>query len=219
LVSDLYCKRSDLYKYGLPRGMIANPGRLCASVLAATNTFELDGHGFGTDDALIVRAEAGGNVPAPLVANATVYAIPINEQTFKVAAAASGPPIDLTTDGDQVVVATPLPFDEVIEFYSRFADACMPNVVPLDNTKPYPILVVATVAELAARKLLLLSGQTSVSMSELELSTKAQLERWSSGGTIRDPNVTHSTNLAYSESVPRDVRGWNPPGRSKETLP
>lgn len=199
-----YCLQSDLYKYGLPRGMLANPGRLCATVLAATDTFELDGHGFFLNDPLITRIEAGGAMPAPLVAGVTVFAIPQNETSFKVSATAGGAAIDLTTDGLAVVVATPLPFDEVIDFYSRFVDGVIPaHFVPLTTTGPAAVPTVprATVAELAAKKLLMLCGQTSETMKELELAAKAQLERWAQGYPLRDARATGPADLAVSESI------------------
>ena len=85
-----YATRSDVYKYGLPRGMLANPGRLCASVLASTNAFELDGHGFETDDPILLRAEGTGAMPAPLVAGTTYYAIRVSESIFRIAATPAG---------------------------------------------------------------------------------------------------------------------------------
>jgi hypothetical protein len=209
-----YATRADVYKYGLPRGMLANPGRLCASVLAATNAFELDGHGLETDDPFLARVEAGGTLPAPLVAGTTYYAIRVNEQFFKAAAAPAGAVIDLTTDGVVVVIASPLPFDEVLEFYSRFVDPFIPaHAVPLAS--PYPVTVTAIVAELTAKKLLLIAGQSSQSMSEAELSAKAQLERWATGIPLRDARATASTNLAYSGVASSEIRDWGPGG----TLP
>lgn len=211
-MADVYSTRADLYRYGLPRGMLANPGRLCASVLAATDAFELDGHGFETDDAIIPSTEGGGTMPAPLVAGTTYRAIRVNDQFFKVAAAPAGAAIDLTADGVSVVVSAALPIAEVMEFYSRFVDALLPgHLVPLRT--PYPIVVTALVAELSAKKLLLIAGQTSQSMTEAELAAKAQLERWAKGLPLRDARATASANLAYSESVaPSGPRNWSPPG-------
>jgi hypothetical protein len=153
-----YASRADVYKYGLPRGMLANPGRLCASALASTDCFELDGHGFETDDEILFRPEAGGVLPPPIVAGTSYRAIRVNEQFFKAAATVGGSAIDLTLNGSAVVVATPLPFDDVLEFYSRFVDAFLPaHLVPL--VAPYPVTVTALVAELTAKKLLLLEGR------------------------------------------------------------
>lgn len=208
---DVYATRSHLYTYGLPRGLLANPGRLCASALSATDAFELDGHGFEVDKALLFRAESGGTLCSPLVAGVTYYAIPQNDQFFKVAAAPAGAAINLTTDGVSVIVATALPFDEVLEFYSRFADGFLPaHLVPLQA--PYPITVTALVAELSAKKILQLSGQSSASMTEAELAAKAQLERWAKGLPLRDGRATAPANLSYSESVTHDTRNWSAGG-------
>lgn len=212
--ADVYTTRSDLYDYGLPRGLLSNTGRLCASVLASTDTFELDGHGFGLDQPLIVRIDAGGTMPVPLVANGTVYAIPVNDWTFQVASAPSGPAIDLTTNGELVVVATPLPFDKVMEYYSRWADGCLGgNAVPLKS--PYPPIVVGIVAKLSAKALLILANQSSASMDDAEIDAKAQLERFAKGAPIRDARATGPANLAYGESV-QDTRGW---GACGERIP
>jgi hypothetical protein len=202
-----YATRADLYRYGLPRGLLANPARLCASAEDSTDTFELDNHGFETDDQLLFRPEEGGELPAPLVLGTTYYAIRVTDSTFKVAAAAAGSAINLTTDGVSVLVAIALPITEVLEFYSRFADAFLPaHLVPLKS--PYPITVTALVAELAAKRLLLIAGQSSQSMTEIELSAKAQLERWAKGIPLRDSRATASANLAVSEGSTGDPRGW-----------
>jgi hypothetical protein len=207
---NLYATRADLYDHGLPRGLLANPGRRCAAASASTDTFELDGHGFETDTALIFRAEGSGALPAPLVAGTTYYAIRVTDSTFKVAATLGGAAIDLTASGTAVMVATPLPFDKVIERYSRFVDGCLPaHAVPLGVAEAVPIEVVAIVAELSAKKLLLIRGQSSESMKEAEIGAKAQLERWGKGLKIRDATATASTNLAYSESVSAEPpRRW-----------
>lgn len=206
---EAYATRSDVYDYGLSRGAIANPARLCASVLAATDAFELDGHGFETDAELIFRAESGGVLPAPIVAGEAYYAIRENEQTFKVAAAVRGAPIDLTTDGAAVLVMTPLPFEKVLKFYSRFVDPFLPaHLVPL--TPPYPDTVVGIVAQLSARLLQNIAGQQSNSMTEIQIAAKAQLERWAKGLPLRDARATAPANLSYSESAPApSTRNWD----------
>lgn len=213
-MADAYATRADLYRYGLPRGLLANPGRLCASANVTSNVLTLDGHGFETDMPLLFRAEAGGSLPAPLVAGTTYYAKRVTDSTFQVAAAAAGSAIDLTTAGASIVVSTALPIDEVLEFYSRFVDGFLPaHKVPLET--PFPITVTALVAELSAKKLLVIARQSSASMKELELAAKAQLERWAKGIPLRDEDATESTNLAITESSSADPRGWGTGG----TLP
>ena len=42
-----YCTVQDLYRHGLPRGALANPGQLVADINTTTGVYTLDGHGFG----------------------------------------------------------------------------------------------------------------------------------------------------------------------------
>src|SRR5690606_12458718 len=99
-----------------------------------------------------------------------------------------------------------------LEFYSRFVDAFLPaHLVPLtpDGDGKYPTVATAIVAELAAKKLQLLSGVTSVSVSEAELAAKAQLERWTKGVPLRDARATAPANLAVTVVAGTlDPRGW-----------
>jgi hypothetical protein len=206
-MADVYAQRADLYRYGLTRGELANPARLCASVLAATNAFELDAHGLEADDPVMLRAESGGALPAPLVAGETYYAIRDSASVFRVAATPGGPPIDLTSNGSSVLVITPLPVDQVLEFYSRFVDPFLPaHLVPLKA--PYPITVTGVVAELSAARLLRIATQSSESMKDLEVGAMAQLQRWAKGVPLRDARATGAANLAVSASAGRDPRGW-----------
>jgi hypothetical protein len=182
--------------------------RLVESALAATDVLTLDGHGLETNDRVLVRATDGGELPAPLAEGTTYFAIRLTESTFQLAAAADGPAIDLTTDGVSVVVAVPLPFDDVLEFYSRFVDPYIPaHMTPLEA--PIPIVGVGTVATLAAKRLQILAGHTSESMTELEAGAQKLLERWSKGIPLRDAAATASANLAVTvPSSGRDPRGW-----------
>lgn len=198
-----YASKRDIYKFGLPRGALGNPGRLVAASLAATSTIELIEHGFDVDDAVTFRATEGGTLSAPLVAGTSYYVIPLTGSTFQIAAApGTGTPISLTSDGVNMQVAIDLPFDDVAEFYSRFADGFLPaHVVPLPA--PFPITIVAIVAELTAKKLQILSGLVSGSMNEAELAAKAQLERYAAGLPVRDAAITTvPSNLAVVRSVP-----------------
>ncbi len=202
-----YATREDVYTYGLPRGSLGNPGRVCASALASTDTFTLDGHGFSDGEEVILRAEEGGTLPSPLVAGATYYVVWLSDSTFKVASSKGGAAVNLTTDGELVVVSTALPFDKYLERYSRFADGFIPaHLVPL--SAPYPVEVTAVVAELTAKRLQIWCGQTSDSMTEIEVGAKAQLERWAKGLRIRDARVTTSANLAVARSG-NGNRGWD----------
>lgn len=204
-----YATRKDVHNYGLPRGLLASAARLAESAAASTDTFTLDAHGFDTDDAVVVRAEEGGSLPSPLVTGTTYYAIRESDSTFKLSATQGGSAINLTTDGVSVYVANDLPVDAVLEFYSRWVDDFVPHLVPLES--PYPVVVVATVAELAAKKLLTLAGHSSESVNEYEIAAKARLERWAKGIPIRDAAATASANKAIASSLfaqGNDSRGW-----------
>jgi hypothetical protein len=204
-----YATRRDLYTYGLPRGIVGRQGRLVSSSKAATDVLELDGHGFETDDELLLRATEGGTLSAPLAEGTVYYAIRLTDSTFKLAATAGGAAINITSDGVSMVVSTPLPLDEILEVYSRWVDDFLPgHVVPLES--PYPVTVVATVAELAAKKIAHLAGVSSESINEAELAAKAKLERWAKGIPLRDTRATASANKAvYTTATGSDdPRGW-----------
>lgn len=204
-----YATRKDVYRYGLARGALGNPGRLVAGSTASTDLLELQEHGFETDDTVTVRALEGGTLSAPLVAGTTYYVIRVSGSTFKLSATAAGSAINLSTDGVSMMVSTDLPFDDVLEFYSRFVDGFLPaHLVPLKS--PYPVTVVALVAELSARKLQQLSGVESASVEKTELAAKAQLERWAKGLPLRDTRATASANLAVTSTLgsTSDPRGW-----------
>lgn len=205
-----YATRRDVYKYGLPRGSLGTQSRLAASASTGADTIELDEHGFETDDAILVRATENGSLPAPLAASVAYYVIRISDSTFKLAATAGGAAINLTSEGADFTVSAALPFDDVLEYYSRFVDGFLPaHAVPLED--PYPLVVTATVAELAAHKLQLICGLTSESMAQIEVGAKAKLERWAKGIPLRDTRATQATNKAIYETVGStvtDPRGW-----------
>src|SRR6188474_2155774 len=181
-----YCSESDLWDFGVPRGSIPNGGRLAAEPPASTTSsaIELDGHGFALNDPVSFRAEAGGTLPAPLVASTTYYAKPIDGAYFQVAAAADGVAITLTTAGSGVVVLEPLPIDAAIDFASALIDDMLPaHAVPL--AEPYPTIIVVTCAELAAAKLAARSGSASVSLTGTLDAARKRLERWGQGVPLR----------------------------------
>ncbi len=202
-----YATARDLYTFGLRRGVLSNEGRSVASSLASTNVLTLDQHLFETDDQVTLRAVEGGTLSAPLVAGTVYYVRRITDSTFSLAATAGGSAIDLSSNGDDMMVKAELPIDELLEAYSRFVDDFIPHIVPLDS--PYPVTVVRVVCELTAAKLLSLTGQSSQSMKDAELSAKAQLERWAKGIPVKDASITGSSNRAVTvASSDLDQRGW-----------
>lgn len=197
-MASAYCTESDLYAFGVQRGALANPSRPIFEVSAEANAFQLNQHGFSLDDAVFFRVEAtGGAMPAPIVEGDTYYAIPVNDFTFQVAALPGGAAIDLTTDGARLTVAAPLPIDEAIEWASHIVEDMTPaNAVPFEE--PYPEIIVATAAELAAGKLLARTGSASDTMSKTIDAAQKRLTRWARGVPLRGENARNPTNLAAS---------------------
>lgn len=182
-----YCTESDIFAYALPRGSLTNPARLATSALASSNAVSLDVHGFVLNDALTFRAEQGGSLPAPLVAGVTYYADPLNDSAFLVLAAPGGSPIDLTTDGDSVLVITPLPFDRACSWASRLLDDMLPaHVVPL--VAPYPEIIVMTAAELAGWKMAGRGGTRAAALSDIVDAAQKRITRWAAGVPVRGVN-------------------------------
>lgn len=209
-----YATRADLYDSGLPRGTLGSSARLVASSTAASNVLELEEHGFVDDDEVLVRAVEGGTLSAPLSEGTTYYVIRLTDSTFSLAASAGGAAIDLTTDGESMLVAKGLPVDKILERVSRLADQYVGHLLPL--SEPYPVVLVDVVARIAARRLQAASGVASETVATFEEQAWKQLERWAKGVPIRDTSVTASSNLAVvaTASTSTDPRGWG-----SETLP
>lgn len=202
-----YATQSDVYTYGLPRGSLGNPGRLVDSALAATSAITLSEHGFANGDPIKFRVPTGtnGNLPAPLVAGTIYYALDLDDSTFQVSATPNGAPITLTTDGVSVVVVKDLPFAQLLEYYSRFADGFLPaDQVPL--AAPYPVTVVGVVATLVAKRIQILSGTSSTSVEEIHADAAKQLQRWAAGLPTRDEAATQKkANLAVQVTAPSNT--------------
>jgi hypothetical protein len=197
-VSAPYATIADLYRYGLARGNLVLSARECGRVDIATDTIELDNHGFENDDKVSFRPCEGAALPVPLVEGAAYFAKKVSHTLFAVSLTAGGTAINITaaSTGSFFVGIEP-PLTEVIEYYSRWVDDFLPaHAAPL--TAPYPVQVTATVAELAAKKLMQLAGHKSESVDEFELSAKAKLERWAKGIVVRNATPAQHTNLAVT---------------------
>jgi hypothetical protein len=208
VASDLYCARSDVNKR-LPLGAITSPAGIVASCLAGTDVITFDGHGLETDDAVTLRALEDGTLSAPLVAGTTYYAIRVTNATFKLSLTAAGAAIDITSDGVSMMVTREPLFDDVIEFYSRWADSFLPaHAAPLEA--PIHPLVKGIVADLSAKRLLNIGGQDSEILNTAEIAAKAQLERFAKGIPLRGASATAATNKAVTSTLgsSSDARGW-----------
>lgn len=199
-----YCNQSDLYAYGLPRGATPNPGRALASL--ADSVCSLDVHGLDTGTAILFRA-IGGTLPAELSEGVTFYAEAVTEHTFRVRATAGGAALTITDTDDPIMVIVPLPIAESIEWASRIIDDSLPaHAAPIDGV--VPAIIRSTCAELAAGKLLAISGAASRSLSETVDMALKRVERWGKGVPLRDPDAPARTNLAAASAPPSDARGW-----------
>jgi len=212
MASDLYCSRGDVNRW-IPAGAITFEGRLVASSLASTDVLTLDGHGFETDDTVTVRAVEGGTLSAPLAEGTVYYVSRQTNATFKLAASAGGAAINITSNGDQMIVTRDSPpYDDVIEFYSRWVDTFLPALsVPLATPLGAEhALIRGLVAQLSAKALMNLDGKSSEIVKEAELVAKAQIERFVKGLPIRGAAETR-TNLAITSTysgTDTDPRGW-----------
>jgi hypothetical protein len=205
-----YCDPSDVYAHGFPRGSVPNPGRLVEDVSASADTLTLDQHGFALNDPVSFRVEAGGSLPAPLVAGTEYFAIPEGDDVFSVASVADGAAVNLTTGGSNFIAIAPLPMGAAIAWSSRMIEDMLPaHVVPLD-ADAIPEIVRMTCAELTAGKLAARAGSQSKSLTEIVDAAGKRLARWGKGVPIRGAVVPPSASLAASATLPfRDRRGWN----------
>lgn len=209
-----YCTASDLYSFGVPRGGIPNPARLVSLVSTSTEVMTLDGHGFDTDDPILFRAEAGGSMPSPLVAGTTYYAIVVSDSTFSVALTAGGSAVNLTTAGSHVLVYTPLPITDCIQWASDVIDEhLVGNSTPL--TVPYPKIVVAACADLAASRLLQLTGGATVDLAAKLASTQDLLKSWRKGIALHKSAGQKSGNLAVTGTALLGDTRWSYSGVDK----
>lgn len=204
----VYAEEEDLYTYGLPRGALAATARLVVAD-ATSNVFTLDSHGFASGFALSFRADAGGSMPAPLVAGTEYYAVPVNHYTFKVAATAGGAAIDITTAGEYLLVISAPPIAGALQWASLILEQSLPaHCVPLEA--PYHELIVATAAELAIGKLL--GGTESKSLATMVETAGKRVATWAKGVPLRGDNkpaAARASLVATSATVPYcDPRGW-----------
>lgn len=192
-----YCTERDVYEHGAPRGSVPNEARLIpeGKIDPATNTISIDGHGFLLGDEVVFRAEAGGTMPAPLVALTTYYARPVDAFRFEVAAAPGGPAIDLTTAGSRVLVFSEPPISAAISWASGVVEENIPaHVVPL--VAPFPRTVVHVTAELAAGKFALRGGATSEALGKIVEAAQKRLASWAKHIPIRGDNAPPQASLS-----------------------
>ena len=205
-----YATADDLYKHGLPRGLLVEQSRQIVSVDAATDRLTLEAHGLAADDVVQFVVDPGATLPDPLSTSTTYYAAPVSgsESLFQVSASEGGAAVDLTDTGSGtfgIVVPLGPTITAVLEYYSRFVDRMATNhVVPF--TSPYPNEVVATVAKLAARELLHRLGERSEAIELAAARAERELKVWMRGAPLRDSQATTSANR--SQSWGDSARDW-----------
>jgi hypothetical protein len=191
-----YAQRSDLYLYGVPRGALVAPG-LRTSVAPAGSSITIAGHGFETNDALVLRADPGATLPAPLVDGTTYYAIRIDDATLSLAPAPSGGAITMTTGLVGTMTRSPS-LDAAIQAElndaSHVVDDKVPHLVPLPQ--PYPTRVIAITARLAAYNILCLIGRRNDATLALKLDALADLNRYAQGLAMQDANALQPEQMA-----------------------
>ncbi|MBA2740962.1 MAG: hypothetical protein H0U46_03015 [Actinobacteria bacterium] len=213
----LLCTEGDLLAYGVVPGSIPNPGRLCASVLAATDAFELDRHLLATGVEVSLRAEAGGSLPAPLAGGGLYFVVRLTHSTFSVATtlanALLGVVVNLTTDGDRVLVVGP---DRVAtarafasEWVWQYVAGAHPNV---DDANVTTSLVVRGVAAALAAAILQSADGSNVT-SQAEERAQKMLDRWGRGVPVAGSPAAAGGNRAIhaSATTSADPRGWDGP--------
>lgn len=187
--------------------MLGAVSRVVSTAIASTDTLSLDGHGFEDGDEIQVSVLSGGSLPSPLAAGVTYYAIRVDAGQFQLSATSGGAAINLTTNGLDVFVSTPLPDAEVRELYSRELDGMLPaHAFPL--TAPYPVQAVDYVATRAAAHLARLAGHVSESLDKAAAAAVESAKRWAAGIPIRDARVSTSTNRAVARVSTADPRGY-----------
>jgi hypothetical protein len=170
----------------------------------------LDNHGFGTGDQIMFRAPSG-SLPAELSASTTYYAEAETAHTFRVRATAGGSALTITDAEDPVMVISPLPVSEAIAWAEQIINDHLPaHAMPIASGETVPEIIRMTCAELAAGKLLALTGSVQRPLSETVDKAMARLARWAKGVPLTDANAPARTNLAaVSTAQYHDRRGWS----------
>jgi len=213
-----YCSSSDVYTW-IPRGSVQSPALSVASIATGSEIVTIDGHGLDTGDAVVFRAEAGGTMPSPLVAGTTYYAIRLTDATLQVSATVGGAPVNITTQGENVVLVVELPWARWIAQASNEIECLLPaHVVPITGTVPE--IVRTYTAGLVAQRALAYCGVSLPPGFEQRIAqVMTELSQWrKTGATIRGAVVPTASNLAIvSSRTSTDLRGWT--GRGEHEIP
>ncbi len=210
MAASQYCSVSDLFSYGFQPGSIPNPARQVYSVVPGSDVLVADNHGLSDGDAVTFRVDSiGGSLPSPLVAGTTYYVTRITDSRFAVSATSGGALIDLTTAGENALVATEINYLAAIVFASELINNSLPgHIVPIDESA-IPEIVRMTAAELAVGKLMSKYGASPTTLSASVDAAQKRLERWAKGVPVRGVNSPPRAQLSRSATAPyADLKGW-----------
>ncbi len=200
MTAPTYATRDDLLAHGLPAGVLVEPARVVSAADATTNRLTIEAHMFTADKPVQLRADPGGSLPAPLSESTVYYARPVSgsESLLELAATPGGATINLTTAGAapfSIVETLGPKIDACLEEASRRVDMHLPaHSVPLEA--PYPSVVVAIVAKLAAEDLIGRLGLSIPAISDRARIAAAMLANLARGLPLRDSRATAPSNLA-----------------------
>lgn len=203
-----YCTRADVVAL-LPSGGLNNPARV-ATGSSSGDYIESDQHGLAADAEVTFRGSSGGSVPAGLTAGTTYYAKILSTSRFQVAATPGGSAINLTTDGENFVFWSELPWQAWIDWSASEINGYLPeHMVPV--VAPYEQRLVTANAELAAKKGLQATGSAALDLGEEIRRIGDSIARWAKGLPVRgiERQVHQPPNLAITASAgATDPRGW-----------
>jgi hypothetical protein len=172
-----------------------------------TAVFRLRAHGFATDTAVRVRAEAGSRLPSPLEQDTPYYVQSLNEDAFQLALAAEGEPITVSSRVCGLVVIPPDLVLAACDWATTIVEEMLPaHVLPLEE--PVPEAIKITTAELAAWKAMGNAGGSQASLSDMYDKAQARVTRWGKGVPLRKNPPPAANKALVATTARRDCRGW-----------
>ena len=213
-----YCTAQDALQWLRP-GSVRNPERNVSEVSTTADTMLVDNHGLWTGDSFELRVQAGGTIPTGLVEGTTYYAIRVSDSLFKVASSAAlaalGTAIDITAEGENIGLITPIPWSKfIIEESAAIDEIMVGHGVPFAADQVPSIIQRYTSARVIARACMFCGVKTEDLRQEMAAIEK-DFERYRSGLPLRAPEATLPANKAIRGSVSgsgADARGWIPSG-------
>lgn len=206
----VYCQRSDIYKHGVPRGLLGEESRVITAVDTGDDTLTVENHGFALDDPVQLVTASGASLPTGLATETVYYVITVedSDHLFQLSATAGGSAVNLSGTGTGtfgVTASIGATIDAAIEYVSRLIDQKL-VAHDVQLTAPIPTLIVAICAKLAARELLARLGRLTDQIDANANRAWADLEVFARGAPVRDDSLTP---VAISAQRWGDTdRGW-----------